>query len=683
MSARRGLICLAACVLMPGWAGAAEPDIRKTFAELLPSMDQEQAQQRWQEICWAAGAPGHEAERAGVCKLMAPKLGPEVPAATRVWLLKQLERIGRGECVDAVAACLGDPDHLVHDAAVRALANNPDPAAGDRLRSALYSAREPALRVALINALGYRAEPMSATMLAMGPGATGNDPVLMVATARALSRVARPEAEAMLRSLLSRSSGPARLQVVDAIARYAQGLLKQGKTSQARSIYEQLYQPGDPDRLAGLEGLLRTSGDRAPALVLQVLGRGEPREVPVAVGFVANLDGAAIKRLAEGVHSLPPGTQAPLLIALGARRDRAALPAVAAAAGRDDAAVKQAALAAMGGVGDASTVPLLLKAIDQGGEAAKVARHSLEAVFADGVDAALIKELGTAPDNARRTLLIEILDARRASAAVPALLAALGGDDGQVRRRAIGALGHVASEADLPAMVQALLKIKDGGEREEAAGSVSEVCGRIADEARRADSVLAVYHRASAGDQLALLHVLGRIGGPDALAVVRAAAAAQDKHRREAGQQALLNWPDSAVADDVARLAESTADGETKIRAIRVLARIAVQPGPLSDDAKLALLTRGMKQATRDEEKRLLLDSAREIHTFAAVKFAADHLDEPKLASQAIATVVDLLHRDEIRNPNQAEADRILDRVIARSKDKSLVERAKSFKKAR
>ena len=58
-------------------------------------------------------------------------------------------------------------------------------------------------------------------------------------------------------------------------------------------------------------------------------------------------------------------------------------------------------------------------------------------------------------------------------------------------------------------------------------------------------------------------------------------------------------------------------------------------------------------------------------------------MGEPKLASQAIATVVDLLHRDEIRKPNQAEADTILDQVIKLSKDKSLIERAKSFKSAK
>ena len=61
MTSRRWMTALAACLLMACAARADEPDLKKTFAELLPGMDKEQSQQKWQEICWQAGAPGHEA----------------------------------------------------------------------------------------------------------------------------------------------------------------------------------------------------------------------------------------------------------------------------------------------------------------------------------------------------------------------------------------------------------------------------------------------------------------------------------------------------------------------------------------------------------------------------------------------------------------------------------------------
>jgi HEAT repeat protein len=418
-------------------------------------------------------------------------------------------------------------------------------------------------------------------------------------------------------------------------------------------------------------------------LILQVLRHGDPLDSSVTVGFVAALDTRGIKPLAEGLTTLPPPAQVALLGALGARRDRAALSAVVAAASSPDRSVKTAALAALGGVGDGSAVPLLVKAIEEGGEPAAAARHSLETVFADGVDQALIGVMRKTEDPGRRAELIGILDNRRATAAVPALLEEVGGDDANVRRRAISALGKVAGPEDVAGMTRGLLKIKDPGECDEAGRAIAAVCSRIADEAQQADPVLAEYHKAPAAEQIVLLPVLGRIGGSKTLDLVREAVAGPDPARRAAGLQALFDWPDSTVAEDLAALAEKTGDAELKARAIRSLARVVILPGSRSEAVKLALLARAMKQAGRNEERRLILDRAREVHSFAAVRFAADFLGDPKLASQACATIVDLLHRQEIREPNQAESDRILDRVIKTSKDKSLVERAKSFKAAK
>ena len=674
---------LSALALLGAAGRADEPDLKAMFDRLLPAMSQEQAQQTWQEACWKAATPSHEAERCQACKLMAEKLGPDTPTPARIWLLKQLERIGRDECVSALAAQVGDNDRLVRDAAIRALANNPAPSAGNQLRAVLKAAGEPELQVALINALGFRAEQESCLLLAEKLRSSHVD--VAAAAARALGRAGTLAAVDALKSVYKSTSGPVRMQIGDALARCGATLLSRGEKAAARSIAELLFQPREPApaRLAGLELWMRTTGFRAANTVLQVLAEGNYQESNAVVGFVANLDSQGIKILADGLPNLPKAGQVLLLGALGAKRDRIAMRAIAEAAANGDPAIRKAGLAALGGVGDGSTVPLLVKAIQDGAEAASTARHSLETVFADGVDQALIETLKKTDDPGRRALFIEILDHRRAASAVPILLEEVASDDANVRRRAIAALGNVGNPEDVVGMIKGLLAIKDAGERDEVGRAVAAVCARAAEEARQADPVLAAYDNASPTEQLLLLPVLGRIGGEKSLALVRQAVSSPDEARRQSGHQALFNWPDSAAASDLAKLAETTADKDLKIRAVRELARVAALPGSLSDDDRLALLKRGFNQASRNEEKRLILDRAREVHSFAAVKFAAVHMAEPRLASQAIATVVDLLHRDEIRKPNQAAADSILDQVIRLSKDKSLIERAKSFKSAK
>ena len=83
----------------------------------------------------------------------------------------------------AIAPLVTDKDRLVRDAAIRALANNPSPSAGNRLRRRLRAAGETALQVALVNALGFRAEPESAELLAQE--LQSNNPDVAGAAARA------------------------------------------------------------------------------------------------------------------------------------------------------------------------------------------------------------------------------------------------------------------------------------------------------------------------------------------------------------------------------------------------------------------------------------------------------------------------------------------------------------------
>ncbi|MGO9598639.1 MAG: HEAT repeat domain-containing protein [Isosphaeraceae bacterium] len=681
-----GLAAVGALAVFCSSAAAQNVNLKQTLEELLPGMGAEQGfekpQQRWQELCNQLGAPGQERRRSEVCALMAAKLAS--PAATpraRIWLLKQLERIGRGECVDAIAALFADKEPLVQSAAIRALANNPAPAAGEKLRDALRMTNDSRLMIELVNALGFRGDAESTEILSEELAASDGE--LAGVVARALAKIASPGAVEALKAALLRSSGQVRLEIGDALARCGEKLLAEGDVAGARAIARLLYKPKEPARLAGLVGLLRTSGDDAGEAILDVLAHGDAACDNIAIGYVANVESKSVKQLADGLPGLPPAAQAALLHALGARRDRTALEAVAQAAGSSDPAVKTAAIEALGGIGDRSSVPVLVQAITVGGALASIAQKSLETIFAEGVDAAIVDVMKKTDDPKRRCQYIEILEHRRASSAVPALLEELAKGDGNIRRRAIAALCLVAAAKDVPGMLRGYLKIRESGERDEASRAIAEVCARAADQTNQAEPVLAVYRGASAADQIALLAVLGRIGGPKALDLVRQAAASSDATRRDAGRQALFNWPDPTAAEELAKLAANVSDGELKSRAVRALARVAVLPGGPSADAQLALLKRGFKEAKRDEDKRLLLESAREVHSLAAVKFAAESLGEPKLASQTCATIVDLLHHDQIRNSNKVEADKLLDRVIATSKDKSLVERARSFKSAK
>jgi HEAT repeat protein len=249
------------------WAAEEKP-IKQQLEELLPRMgadkmgDRNGPQQQWQKMCFEAGAPGNEAKRVEVCKLMAEKLDPQTAAPARVWLLWQLQFIGRGECVDAVAAAMDDGEESVRDAARRALANNPAPEATAKLAAKLATAKDAKFKASLLDSLGYRGDPAGTAAAVKELGSS--DAAVAAAAAGALGKIATPEAVQALAAARSKAQGELRLRIGDASLACAERLLKQNKTAEAAAIYKELSNPAEPKtvRMAALRGLMTATGGK-------------------------------------------------------------------------------------------------------------------------------------------------------------------------------------------------------------------------------------------------------------------------------------------------------------------------------------------------------------------------------------------------------------------------------------
>jgi HEAT repeat protein len=681
-------LCIAMTCLLgaaAAWA-AEEKSLKQQLEELLPGMgaeklgDRNGPQQQWQGICFQAGVPGNEAQRLEVCKLMAEKLGPQTAAPARVWLLWQLEFIGRGECVDAVAAALDDADELVHDAARRALTNNPAPEATAKLIAKLAAAKDARFKAGLLNSLGCRDDKAGAAAAIKELG--NSDAAIASAAAGALGKIATPEAVQALAAARAKAPGELRLRFGDAYLACADKLLKQNKAAEAAVIYRELSKPGEPKplRMAALRGTILAAGDQGGKPVAEMLTGDDALARTIATSQITTLNAAAVKELAAGMAKFPAASQTLVLESLAARGDKSTMPTALAAAKSDDAAVKQAGLSALGRLGDVSVVPLLIETALAGGPSAEAARHSLECVVGAGVDEKVIDAMKAAKDLGRRATLIEILERRSAVSAVPALLLEALSDDGNVRRRAISALGRLADSKDVPGMVKALLKSEKGGERDDAERAIALVCGRVTEEEKRAEPVLAALAGAAEADKPALLPVLGRIGGKRALDAAKAALAANNAEMYEAGVRAIGNWPDATIADAMLELAQNGKEAKHRIAALRAFARVIAQPSERPNAEKLALLKKGMELAARDEERNLLLDRAAAIREVATLKFVAPFLDNPALAERAGRTVVELASRKDLRPHDKAAFAAALDKVIAVCKDRDTVDRAKRYK---
>ncbi|MGA2798594.1 MAG: HEAT repeat domain-containing protein [Thermoguttaceae bacterium] len=391
---------------------------------------------------------------------------------------------------------------------------------------------------------------------------------------------------------------------------------------------------------------------------------------------------AATKRFVELLPKLTPDTRTGLIDALGARGDKTARGAVVEMLKAPEEQVRAAALRALGFLGEAGDVPLMAQSLTAGGETEKTAaKRSLEQIRAEGVDEKIVGELKAATDPRRQTALIEIVQRRKATATVPILLNLAVSDKADIRAAAMQALGQLAGAEDIPNLVKALLATESGPQRDAAEKSIMFVCARIKDANERAGPLLAVWEQLGDEKKTIVLPTLGRVGGPKALKVVEEAIAGDNAQRRDAGVRALCNWPDASVAGRLLEMAQTSNSPNYRSWTLRALTRVAVLHDSRSDAERLDLLKKAMTLTDSNEERNYVLERAKAIRTMDSVRFVLSYMDKPELSQHACATVVELAHYRELRDPNKAEFDMALDKVIGICKDPTLVDYAKRYRR--
>jgi HEAT repeat protein len=431
--------------------------------------------------------------------------------------------------------------------------------------------------------------------------------------------------------------------------------------------------------MAALKGRLNAAGDGATGMILELLEGDDADAQAIAAGHLAGLSdlGAFAPRQ---FARLPASGQILLLSAVATSGDRSALPLAIAATKSGDRSVRVAGLRALGELGDASVVDMLIKTLAGGDEAGDAARESLERIIADGVNEAIVSAMQKAEDPGLRGRLIEVLDRRMAASAAPALLKeAAESQDPGVRTRAMRTLGNVAEPRHAADMVRILPKIPKGRERDDAEKAILAICSRIAGDEDRADPVLTVLDEVGDQDRAAILPLLGRIGGNKARVAIHRAMTSNNAEVQEAAVRGLCNWPDASVADELLEMAGSSDNRSWRVSALRAYIRVVALPSERSDSQTLAMLKTAMDLADRSEERRLVLTRAASVRNIETLRWVLPYLDDPSLGEAACQAVVELARHRGLRDPNKQEFQRALNRVIQTCQNQNHVDRAKRY----
>ena len=391
---------------------------------------------------------------------------------------------------------------------------------------------------------------------------------------------------------------------------------------------------------------------------------------------------SATQLFAEQLKNLDASGQTALLNALADRADQAARTAVLELfAASQDEQVRASAISAIGSLGGVADLPLLIKTMSAASGAEQgAARRSLVQIRGDAINKSLVSEMKSAAPGVKASL-IEVLATRRASDELPALVAATVDDNAQVRGAAMSALGQIGSPEQIAPMLPGVLKAQKGGERDNAERNITLICARIDNEDQRGALIIEALKNVDAADRDELLSLVGRVGGRKLINFVGDIASETDPDRRRLGIDALSKWPDASVADKLLEIVNKATDPAERRLAFQGFVKIAATRDNRNDKQRLDRMKEAMKAAKTPEEQLLVINRTRTAYAVESVRFILPYVDEPKFTEIACETIVEIAHHREVRDPNKAEFDKILDKIIEVTKDSVVVDRAQRYKR--
>lgn len=376
----------------------------------------------------------------------------------------------------------------------------------------------------------------------------------------------------------------------------------------------------------------------------------------------------------EGSMSQHP-RQVLLIYTLGDLGQKAALPVILEAARSNAWDIRRAAIGVLGSLGDASAVPVLLAATVDDSGLAQAAFDSLRRLKGRDVDAAVAEALDGVKGE-KRVTLIRLVGERGIASAVPALKVAADDADSEVALAAIQALGTTIALDDLPALIDRMLDPDSSDEGAAAKEALKKAVQRMPDRDACATALLARLSSASITAKSDLLELVGAVGGQKALEGVSAAAKTGSEELQDAATRVLGGWMSPDAAPVLLDLAQKGSD-KFKVRTLRGYIRIIRQFG-LPVDQRLAMSQTAMDVATRDDERRLVLDALTRVPSAAAMNMVVANLDNPDLKEAAAAAAVAIAEKLLAADPAVVVA--AMEKAFEATSNDELSKRARSLR---
>ena len=586
-------------------------------------------------------------------------LRSDAPPQDKAVPCKQLAIYGTADAVPALAALLDD-EELASWARI-ALEAIPGPTADEALRDAA-GRLEGRLLIGVINSIGVRRDPQAVELLA---GKLGDDDASVVAAAAdALGRIGGDKAAEALERALAQAPTDLRPAVAHGCVLCAERFLTDERYEKATSLYDRVRRAEVPKQrlLEAIRGAILARRSAGIPLLIEQL-RSEDRDCfGIGLRTARELPGQEVtEALAAELDRANAARQPLLLLAIADRNDTAVLPVVVKAARSGIQPVRIQAVRVLERLGNASCIPVLLKAAgDADSKLAEQAKHTLAWLRGGDVDADLHARLREA-SGSKRQVLLEIAARRQMDETLDEVVESLSDSDPAVRGTAIEAIGVLGKAEQAGDLVLLLQNSQSSAERAATEKALLAISGRWG-----ADCMAHLTPLTRSEDEdlrMIGLHVLAIVGGEEALALVQAALDDEEGRVQDEAARTLSTWPnnwpqDARAGQALMELARSGSKVSHRVLGLRGYLEYVRSNGNLSGDEKVARVREALSLVQRPEEKRLAVSVLGRVPVAGALDLLATLADDASVAQEACAAIVGLATgRNARRIPKERRRD--------------------------
>jgi HEAT repeat protein len=586
-----------------------------------------------------------------------------------------LALIGTKKSIAPLAALLGD-EKLSHMARY-ALEPIKDPAVDAAFRDALGTLKGKPL-IGVIGSIGVRRDAKAVKLLAniLMKHEAGAD--VPSAAVRALGSIGNAAAAEILQTGLAHVPKDNQLPIAEGLFRCAELLAAEGNQDVAVGIYDQLLEAGGPHqvRAGALRGAILTRGikediPRRPGettrqylerrndgvtLLAKYLQSDDYIMFSAAAQTAMEMPGRQVTRVLTAAlnNSLPADNQILVLWTLGKRGDTSELVAMFLHANGGTKAVRMEAIRVMPQFQDEAAVRVreLFKLMDDDDkDIAKAAQDSLAAIPGREADSAVEALLRNSLPS-KRLIALELMGRRRMTPSMSEVLKAASDTDAEVRPAALRKVGELGGPAQVPALLDLLMRLNDSKDLVAAERALIDVCGKGGEAQSYTGRLTGLLAEANPEQKNALLRVLGAIGGSKALEAVRTAVKDSNPDVHATAIRVLCGWRTADAAPDLLDLVRTSSDRARQTAALRGYINL-IRDESLSTEEKLAMCRQAASLIQREEETKLLLGALGTVPSVEALSMAMVNLDNPATKNEACFAAVAISNNIFQQHPDE------------------------------